>query len=124
MSRESEKYVRLCLAEEIPEGSLKRFEVEGKEVLLARKKGEFFAIEARCTHRGGPLSEGSLEDSAITCPWHFGQFSLATGTVLSPPPTQPLKTHRVLVENGSVFVGMIFSKLPQGIVQESAQQPA
>ena len=90
--------------DEIPEKSMRRFTVNGREVLLARYESQFYVLSDRCTHRGGPLSEGTLEEGAITCPWHFGQFDVKTGQVLGPPPSEPLQKYEVRVENGTVLV--------------------
>lgn len=60
--------------------------------------GQFFATQARCTHRQGPLNEGKLEGSTITCPWHGATFNVTTGEVLRGPARSPLKTYRVTVE--------------------------
>ena len=60
--------------------------------------GSFCATQAKCTHRGGPLNEGKLEGSTVTCPWHGSQFNVCTGTVQRGPATEPLKTYRVIVE--------------------------
>lgn len=96
--------VRLCPVDEVPEKTIRRFSVNGTEILLARWENQFYALSEKCTHRGGPLSEGSLEDGVITCPWHFGQFDLKTGNVIGPPPFQPAQKFEVRVENGTVFV--------------------
>lgn len=90
--------------DELPEKAIRRFSVNGTEILLARWENQFYALSEKCTHRGGPLSEGSLEDGVITCPWHFGQFDLKTGNVIGPPPFQPAQKFEVRVENGAVFV--------------------
>jgi nitrite reductase/ring-hydroxylating ferredoxin subunit len=60
--------------------------------------GNFCATQAKCTHRQGPLNEGKLDESTVTCPWHGAQFDVCTGAVLRGPATVPLKTHRVVVE--------------------------
>jgi len=60
--------------------------------------GTFCATQAKCTHRGGPLNEGKLEGSTVTCPWHGAQFNVCTGAVLRGPATDPVKTYRVVVE--------------------------
>jgi nitrite reductase/ring-hydroxylating ferredoxin subunit len=104
MSDPGPQFIRLCSVEDVPEPSLKRFIIEGDEILLARFRGQYYALDERCTHRGGPLSEGTIEDGAVTCPWHFGHFSLITGQPVSPPPMVPLRRHVVRVENGSVFL--------------------
>lgn len=60
--------------------------------------GSFCATHAKCTHRGGPLSEGQLDGSTVTCPWHGAQFNVCTGAVLRGPATERVKTYRVIVE--------------------------
>ena len=61
-------------------------------------EGGFCATQARCTHRQGALSEGSLDGSTVTCPLHGAQFNVWTGAVLRGPARDPLKTYRVTVE--------------------------
>jgi nitrite reductase/ring-hydroxylating ferredoxin subunit len=60
--------------------------------------GSFCATQAKCTHRQGPLSEGKLDGSTLTCPWHGAQFNVCTGAVLRGPAADPLETYRVIVE--------------------------
>lgn len=69
-------------------GNVAVFNVDGK--LCATQNG--------CTHRQGPLNEGELDGSTVTCPLHGSQFDVSTGAVLRGPATEPLKTYRVLVE--------------------------
>jgi nitrite reductase/ring-hydroxylating ferredoxin subunit len=66
--------------------------------------GGFCATQAKCTHRGGPLNEGKLNGSTVTCPWHGTQYNVCTGAVLRGPATEPVKTYPVIVEGeiGSV----------------------
>jgi Rieske Fe-S protein len=42
-------------------------------------------MEARCTHRGGPLHEGVVVDGCLECPWHGARFDLETGHVRRGP---------------------------------------
>jgi nitrite reductase/ring-hydroxylating ferredoxin subunit len=60
--------------------------------------GGFCATQAKCTHRGGPLNEGKLDGSTVTCPWHGSQFNVCSGAVLRGPATEPVKAYRVIVE--------------------------
>jgi nitrite reductase/ring-hydroxylating ferredoxin subunit len=60
--------------------------------------GGFCATQAMCTHKQAPLSEGSVDDSTVTCPLHGAQFNVWTGAVLRGPAQDPLKTYRVSVE--------------------------
>lgn len=58
----------------------------------------FYATQALCTHRHGPLSRGRIEGSTVTCPNHGAQFDVKTGAVVRGPAREPLATYRVTVE--------------------------
>ena len=60
--------------------------------------GRLCATQAACTHRGGPLNEGPLAGSTVTCPWHGSQFDVCSGAVVRGPASEPLKTYRVDVQ--------------------------
>jgi uncharacterized protein YbjT (DUF2867 family)/nitrite reductase/ring-hydroxylating ferredoxin subunit len=60
--------------------------------------GGFCATQATCTHRAGPLSEGTVDDTTVTCPLHGSQFNIWTGAVLRGPAKEPLKAYRVTVD--------------------------
>lgn len=47
------------------------------------------AIANRCTHRGGPLRAGTIEDGCVTCPWHASRFRLSDGEIVDGPATRP-----------------------------------
>jgi len=68
------------------------------DVAVFNVDGVFCATQAKCTHKQGPLNEGTLEGSTVTCPWHGTQFDVRTGAVLRGPAKDPLKTYRVIVE--------------------------
>ena len=68
------------------------------DVAVFNIEGGFCATQARCTHREGPLSEGTLDGSTVTCPWLGSQFNVCTEAVLQGPAKDPLKTYRVTVD--------------------------
>jgi uncharacterized protein YbjT (DUF2867 family)/nitrite reductase/ring-hydroxylating ferredoxin subunit len=68
------------------------------EAAVFNVAGSLCATQAKCTHRQGPLSEGKLDGSTVTCPWHGSQFNVCTGEVLRGPATDPLKPYRVIVD--------------------------
>ena len=51
----------------------------GREIAIFCSNGRFYAIDNTCTHEGGPLGEGELDDCIVTCPWHGWQFNVKTG---------------------------------------------
>jgi len=78
-------------------------EAGGKSLALFRVGESVYAIDNTCGHRGGPLGEGELEGTIVTCPWHGWRWDVATGAnAQNPSLTQAC--YRVKVEDGSVFV--------------------
>src|SRR6185437_597103 len=73
-------------------------------VLLARRGSEVFAIDASCTHYGGPLGEGLLVGETVRCPWHHACFSLRTGEAIAAPALAPVNCWRVERTNGRLLV--------------------
>ena len=60
--------------------------------------GNFCATQAKCPHKQGPLNEGKLDGSTVTCPWHGSQFNVCTGVILQGPAVTPLKMYSIVVE--------------------------
>jgi len=76
---------RVAKVSEIPPGSIKEVEIAGKPIAVANVGGAFYAINNTCLHRGGPLGQGQLEGSVVTCPWHGWQFDVTTGKAVMNP---------------------------------------
>jgi nitrite reductase/ring-hydroxylating ferredoxin subunit len=68
------------------------------DVAVFNVDGTFCATQDKCPHRQGPLSQGKLEGSTVTCPLHGSQFNVCTGALLRGPAKDPLETYRVIVE--------------------------
>lgn len=98
------EFVKVGVVLDFPPGAVKKVTVGGEEVLLANVGGKYYAIGSVCTHRGGPLDEGTLEGTTITCPWHGGKFDLVTGEVVSAPPARPEPSYEVKIEGSSVLL--------------------
>jgi nitrite reductase/ring-hydroxylating ferredoxin subunit len=79
---------------EVPPGAARLVD----DVAVFNVGGRVCATQAKCTHRGGPLNEGKLEGSTVTCPWHGSQFEVCTGAVQRGPARDPLQTYAVTVE--------------------------
>jgi nitrite reductase (NADH) small subunit len=74
--------LRVAKAVEIPPGTIREFQVEGKAIALANVGGKFHAINNTCLHRGGPLGQGVLEGKIVTCPWHGWEYDVTNGKVV------------------------------------------
>jgi len=97
-------FVKVAKTDEIVPGQGKMIEVGGKKIALFNVEGSFHAIDDTCTHRGGPLSEGSLEGNQVTCPLHGARFDVTTGEVLGPPAPQGVARYNVRVEGSDIQV--------------------
>lgn len=76
-------------------GEVRCVQGETKPVAVWNLEGTYFACEDFCPHLGGPLSEGTIEGTTITCPWHGAVFDLTTGKPLSGPAKRDLKLYTV-----------------------------
>lgn len=76
----------------------------GADVLLVRQHGRVCALAHACAHLGGPLSEGTLKDGSVVCPWHGSEFALEDGRVLNGPATQSQPCLRVRERDGRIEV--------------------
>ncbi len=72
-------FVKVTAVSEVPAGQGKVVEVQGKQIALFNVNGKFCAIDNICVHRGGPLGEGDLDGTVVTCPWHGWQYDVTTG---------------------------------------------
>ena len=92
--------------DDLEPGSTQRVEVDGAPVLLHRRGDGVVAIGSRCSHAGGPLDEGEVDEQActVTCPWHQSVFSLETGDVVHGPATVPQTAYDARTTNGRVEV--------------------
>jgi ferredoxin-NADP reductase/nitrite reductase/ring-hydroxylating ferredoxin subunit len=62
-------------------GGLIRVNVEGNPIVLAMVRGNVYAMDAVCSHEGGPLEDGSLEGYELKCPWHYAIFDVRNAKV-------------------------------------------
>ena len=79
------KFYALERIENISNGYMKPFEVEGTQLLLIQSENQIYLIENRCGHFGVPLDSGHVEDGTIVCSQHSISFSLTTGKIVNRP---------------------------------------
>jgi nitrite reductase/ring-hydroxylating ferredoxin subunit len=94
-------------AAEVEPGTVRVVQVAGRSVCVGHTEdGEWGAIDNVCTHDGGVLGDGELEDEAVECPRHGGRFDLFSGRVLALPPVRPVSAYAVHVEEGEIVVDL------------------
>lgn len=72
---------------------------------------EAFAIEDRCPHKAGPLSQGIVHGKAVTCPLHNWVISLETGAAQGADEGQ-VKTIPLKIEGGRIFLDRSMLSIP------------
>jgi nitrite reductase/ring-hydroxylating ferredoxin subunit len=86
----------------------KLVEAAGLRIAVFNIGGSYYAIENTCPHRGGPLAEGIMAGEEVICPWHGSRFNVKTGSVLTPPARQSVKSFPVRVTGDDVEVELDF----------------
>jgi len=104
---ETLQWHELCNIEEIPARGARRLRLGKEEVAVFRtSSNEVYAINNRCPHKGGPLSEGIVHDTAVTCPLHSMVIDLATGMARGED-KGCVKTYPIDVRSdGRVYLGL------------------
>ena len=74
---------------------MKLLRIGAHRIVLARSDRAYVAFDDRCTHKGGPLSDGTLACGTVQCPWHGSQFDVRDGSVQHGPAKQPIATYDV-----------------------------
>ncbi len=81
MTDEAEEFVwhKVLNKDELPEGRVKSVTCAHQTVCITHYQGQYGALNNKCPHQGGPLSEGSIENGLLRCPWHGWDFDPLTG---------------------------------------------
>ena len=74
---------------------MKLVHIGERRVAVARTETGYAAFQDRCTHKGGPLSDGVLICGTVQCPWHGSQFDVKTGEVRCGPATGNIETYEI-----------------------------
>ena len=99
-----ERYAPVLDESELAGDALRRVELEGEAVVVARSErtGEVCAIAATCSHLGGPLDEGERDGDTVICPWHGSRFDLCSGEVEGGPAVFPQPRYEARVRAGKI----------------------
>ncbi|MFQ6025420.1 MAG: Rieske (2Fe-2S) protein [Nitrosopumilaceae archaeon] len=90
---------------DIPPGKMQKVTADGKQILIANVDGNFFAMDDTCTHSGASLSEGTIDGSTVTCPWHGSTWDCKSGKLIAfATKLNDLNSYKVVVESDSVFL--------------------
>jgi nitrite reductase/ring-hydroxylating ferredoxin subunit/uncharacterized membrane protein len=101
---EPETFTAVAESSAVPDDTMTRAKKGDVDLLLARQHGRLCALAHPCAHMGGPLSEGTLKEGSVVCPWHGSEFRLHDGRVLNGPATQDQPSLDVREVGGSIEV--------------------
>jgi nitrite reductase (NADH) small subunit len=96
---------RICAIGDVPilGSRVVASEDAGRIALFRNAVDQVFAVRDRCPHKGGPLSQGLVCGTTVTCPLHSWKIQLDDGQVVLPD-IGCVKPFPVKVEDGDVFL--------------------
>jgi nitrite reductase/ring-hydroxylating ferredoxin subunit len=97
------EFLPAIAVDQLPPGRAAEVVVNGQTIAVFNVNGTFHALSGRCPHRGGPLGEGFLDGSQVSCPWHNYTFDVTTGENVVSPDLK-VSRYEVKVEDGQVCV--------------------
>jgi NAD(P)H-dependent nitrite reductase small subunit len=98
-------FVRIAAIGQLAPGTGQVRLIHGRQIALFHVNGQFWAVENSCPHRGGPLGEGTLAGTVVTCPLHGWQFDVTTGECLGRP-GRKIACFAIRVEGDDVLVAL------------------
>ena len=97
-------FEKACSKKDCSPGKMVETNVNGKDILIANVDGKYYACGARCTHQDGPLPDGELNGSIVTCPLHGATYDVKTGKHTGGPGSKNVKKYKVKETDGNVEV--------------------
>ena len=88
------------------EGDMASYDVEGTSVLLVNVDGEVFAYKNRCPHQEWALDDGDLEDNKLTCAQHLWEFDVCTGKGINPSSSELVRYECQVSDDGAISVSL------------------
>jgi nitrite reductase/ring-hydroxylating ferredoxin subunit len=91
--------------EDLPQGESLGVEVGGLEIAAFNVDGELYALQNKCIHKQGPMSEAEINENkeTVCCPWHYWEFELDSGEFVVDR-DKGLRTFDVEVDGDDILV--------------------
>ncbi len=100
------KWVCVASQDGIPLREGRRVDLGGHQIAVFNLGDRVMAVENRCPHRGGPLSDGIVAGSSVVCPLHSWKVCLSTGSVVKPSETACVSTYETQLKDGFIYVAL------------------
>lgn len=99
-------WIQIAPLDEIPPLGSRVVKTDTQEIALFRTKNDqVFAVKDQCPHRQGPLSQGIVHETSVTCPLHNWKIDLHTGKALGPD-EGCVTTYSTKIEDGMVYLAV------------------
>lgn len=104
IKQKEETLIKAGTIHDIPKGEGRCFTV-GKDriAIFHLEDGSFRAIDQRCPHQAGPLSDGLLGEGHVICPLHHRRIDLQTGIVQGEEEMK-VRTYPVKIQQQNIFL--------------------
>ena len=102
-SAKDSTYTTVAKVDDIKPGQCRVVIVNEKEFAIFNVSGKFYAIDNLCRHEGGPLGDGDLDDTVVTCPLHGWDYDVTNGENHTEPDL-PVKAFDVMVEGSDIKI--------------------
>ena len=96
------EFLKVAKTSDIAPSEAKAVDVGARRIAIFNIEENYHAIDDTCTHRGGPLSEGMIVGTEVTCPWHGAVFDVTTGSVLGAPAPQDVAHYAVWIDGDDI----------------------
>lgn len=95
--------VKIGNANDVADGQMRVFVVDGTKVNVANASGHLYAFDDTCTHMGCSLANGELHGTTVTCACHGSQFDVTSGAVLRGPAQRPVRSRSLQVNDDELL---------------------
>ncbi|MGA2683303.1 MAG: Rieske 2Fe-2S domain-containing protein [Candidatus Bathyarchaeia archaeon] len=106
---------KICEISDVAKGTMKGFTVKDKQILIANVDGNFYAMDAICSHMHGYLPSGTLEKNIVICPVHRAEFDVTSGKVskdvssakrLMVGGAKGMQTYKISIRENQIYVDL------------------
>lgn len=104
------KIFKVAHLHDIPPGSMREITILKYDILIINLDGVLYGVEARCPHKNYPLVLGSLKGRVLRCGFHYAEFDVKSGKVLSQPIDdnllRDLRTYKIRMDGSDILVDL------------------
>ena len=98
-------FVKVASLADLKPGQARTVDLNGNAVALYNVEGTVYATANTCAHRGGPLGEGMVSGTSVSCPWHGWEYDVTSGQCAMDP-SIAVQKYDVKVEGDDILVAV------------------